>query len=185
MNISGLGIRTSAIQSEMDSVVKSIQSQIDSAKKQLQEINSDTELTDQEKLTKRQELQQQIADLNNQLRDYQSQVRQTKQQDNNQEDGDKIELSSQGRLMSNDPSMQQLNLNKSILNKLDDSKELDEKQDLLKDKEIEDKNKDLEKLKENIKIENRAVNLYKEVLNITGQNEEEKPQDYNSLDVQV
>ena len=53
-----------------DSVSKNLQSQIANAQKQLQELSANKEMSLEEKMKKRQELQQQIADLNNQLRQH-------------------------------------------------------------------------------------------------------------------
>ena len=54
-----------------DSVSKNIQNQITNVQKQLQELSANKEMSLEEKMKKRQELQQQIADLNNQLRQHQ------------------------------------------------------------------------------------------------------------------
>ena len=53
-----------------DSVSKNIQNQIANAQKQLQELSSNKEMSIEEKMKKRQEIQQQITDLNNQLRQH-------------------------------------------------------------------------------------------------------------------
>ena len=54
-----------------DSIRKNLQSQIANAKKQLQELSTNKEMSLEEKMKKKQEIQQQIADLNNQLRQHQ------------------------------------------------------------------------------------------------------------------
>lgn len=63
-----------------DSVSKNIQNQIANAQKQLQEISANKEMSIEEKMNKRQEIQQQIADLNNQLRQHQIEMRREQQQ---------------------------------------------------------------------------------------------------------
>lgn len=63
-----------------DSYSKNIQNQIANAQKQLQELSSNEELTLEEKMKKRQEIQQQISDLNMQLRQHQMEQRKEKQQ---------------------------------------------------------------------------------------------------------
>ena len=63
-----------------DSVSKNIQNQIANAQKQLQELSSNKEMSIEEKMNKRQEIQQQIADLNNQLRQHQIEMRREQQQ---------------------------------------------------------------------------------------------------------
>ena len=76
MRISGLnGANTSAGGMNMtkatDSVSKNIQNQIDHAQKQLQELSANKDMSIEEKMEKRQEIQQKITDLNNQLRQHQ------------------------------------------------------------------------------------------------------------------
>ena len=63
-----------------DSYSRNIQSQIAIAQKQLQELSSNEEMTLEEKMKKRQEIQQQISDLNMQLRQHQAEQRKEKQQ---------------------------------------------------------------------------------------------------------
>jgi len=67
-------------QTATDSVSKNIQNQIANVQKQLQEISSNKDMSIEEKMKKRQELQQQISDLNNQLRQHQIEVRREQQQ---------------------------------------------------------------------------------------------------------
>ena len=62
-----------------DSVSKNIQNQIANAQKQLQELSSNKEMSVEEKMKKRQEIQQQITDLNNQLRQHQIEQRKEQQ----------------------------------------------------------------------------------------------------------
>lgn len=62
-----------------DSVSKNIQRQIANAAKQLQELSSNEEMTIEDKMKKRQEIQKQIADLNNQLRQHQIEQRKENQ----------------------------------------------------------------------------------------------------------
>ena len=75
MRINGLnGVNTQTGGMNMmqtnDSVSKNIQNQIANAQKQLQELSSNKEMSIEEKMKKRQEIQQQITDLNNQLRQH-------------------------------------------------------------------------------------------------------------------
>ena len=58
-----------------DSVSKNIQNQIANAQKQLQELSTNKDMSIEEKMKKRQEIQQQIADLNIQLRQHQMEQR--------------------------------------------------------------------------------------------------------------
>lgn len=64
-----------------DSYSRNIQNQIANAQKQLQELSSNEEMTLEEKMKKRQEIQQQISDLNMQLRQHQMEQRKEKQQE--------------------------------------------------------------------------------------------------------
>ncbi|MDE7201843.1 MAG: FlxA-like family protein [Lachnospiraceae bacterium] len=63
-----------------DSYSRNIQNQIANAQKQLQELSSNEDMTLEEKMKKRQEIQQQISDLNVQLRQHQMEQRREKQQ---------------------------------------------------------------------------------------------------------
>lgn len=64
----------------MDSVSKSIQKQIQSKQQELQKLSENDDLSAEEKMKKRQEIQKEIADLNNQLRMHQFEQRREKQQ---------------------------------------------------------------------------------------------------------
>ncbi|MCI8373580.1 MAG: hypothetical protein HFI75_14545 [Lachnospiraceae bacterium] len=63
-----------------DSYSRNIQNQIANAQKQLQELSSNKDMAQEEKMTKRQELQQWISDLNMQLRQHQTEQRREQQQ---------------------------------------------------------------------------------------------------------
>lgn len=86
MNINGINGTTNTQMGQMgmnqatDSYSKNIQSQITNAQKQLQELSSNEEMTLEEKMKKRQEIQKQISDLNMQLRQHQMEQRKEKQQ---------------------------------------------------------------------------------------------------------
>ena len=58
-----------------DSVSKNLLRQIDEAKKKLQELSYNEDLSKEEKMKKRQELQKQISDLDSQLRQHQMELR--------------------------------------------------------------------------------------------------------------
>ncbi|MCM1092190.1 MAG: FlxA-like family protein [Butyrivibrio sp.] len=58
-----------------DSYSRSLQNQISNAQKQLQELSSNEDMTLEDKMKKRQEIQQQISDLNVQLRQHQMEQR--------------------------------------------------------------------------------------------------------------
>ncbi len=85
MTINGInGTNTPAGQMGMnqatDSYSRNIQNQIANAQKQLQKLSSNEDMTLEEKMKKRQEIQQQISDLNAQLRQHQAELRKEKQQ---------------------------------------------------------------------------------------------------------
>ena len=63
-----------------DSYSRNLQNQIADAQKQLQELSSNKDMSQEEKMAKQQELQQQISDLNVQLRQHQMEQRREKQQ---------------------------------------------------------------------------------------------------------
>lgn len=63
-----------------DSFSRNIQNQIANAQKQLQGLSSNEDMSLEEKMKKRQEIQQQISDLNMQLRQHQVEQRKEKQQ---------------------------------------------------------------------------------------------------------
>ena len=56
---------------QVDTVSKNLQNQITNAQRNLQDLSSDEKMTPEEKMKKRQEIQQEIASLNQQLRQHQ------------------------------------------------------------------------------------------------------------------
>ena len=67
---------------QLDSVSKNIQNQIANAQKKLQELSSNEELSIEDKMKKRQEIQQEINNLNQQLRQHQMEQRKEQQAKN-------------------------------------------------------------------------------------------------------
>lgn len=65
---------------QMDSVSRNIQNQIADAQKRLQELSSNEDMELEEKMKKRQEIQQEITNLNQQLRQHQIEQRKEQQQ---------------------------------------------------------------------------------------------------------
>ena len=65
----------------MDSVSKNLQQQMERLQKQMQELSSNQEMDIEEKMKKRQEIQNQISSLNQQLRQHQIDLRRQKQQE--------------------------------------------------------------------------------------------------------
>ncbi len=83
MRISGIGGQMSPIggMQAMDQESKNLQNQISQKQKQLQELSSNEEMSVEEKMKKRQEIQKEITDLNSQLRQHQMEQRKEKQQE--------------------------------------------------------------------------------------------------------
>lgn len=69
----------SGMQMQTDPVSKNIQNQIANAQQQLQEISASQEMTPEQKMKKRQEIQQEINSLNQQLRQHQIDQRKEQQ----------------------------------------------------------------------------------------------------------
>lgn len=91
MVINGLGgtnAQMSSIGSAQanDPVAKDLQRQINDAQKQMQELASNKEMSAEDKMKKRQELQQKVSDLNMQLRQHQIDKRKEKQQEKTSSD---------------------------------------------------------------------------------------------------
>lgn len=82
-NGNGTANRVQSVRANMnmqaDSVSKSIQDQIVNAQKQLQELGADKDMTAEEKMKRRQEIQQEINNLNQQLRQHQIEKRKEQQ----------------------------------------------------------------------------------------------------------
>ena len=86
MTVNGISGANNGIQAgslgritQMDSVSKNIQNQIANAQKKLQELSSNEELSIEDKMKKRQKIQQEINNLNQQLRQHQMEQRKEQQ----------------------------------------------------------------------------------------------------------
>lgn len=87
MNVNGINGNSTGVQAfqmkmnqSTDAVSKNLQNQIANAQKQMQELGENKEMSLEEKMKKRQEIQQQISDLQNQLRQHQIEQRKENQQ---------------------------------------------------------------------------------------------------------
>ena len=91
--ISGANTQTAqmGMNQAMDSYSRNIQNQIANAQKQLQELSSNEEMTLEEKMKKRQEIQQQISDLNMQLRQHQMEQRRAERLEKQQAKGSSMD----------------------------------------------------------------------------------------------
>ena len=91
MRINGLSganapIGTTGMGNADDAVSKNIQNQIANAQKELQDLSSNEEMSLEDKMKKRQEIQQEIANLNQQLRQHQIQMRREQQSQKSSKD---------------------------------------------------------------------------------------------------
>lgn len=73
------GLAMQTWNTDMDSVSKNIQRQIANKKKQMQELSKSEDMSAEDKMKRRQEIQKEIADLNNQLRQHQIEQRREQQ----------------------------------------------------------------------------------------------------------
>lgn len=82
--LNGVGVQSGTAQmtQEADSFSKNIQNQIANAQKRLQDLSSNEDVSIEEKMKKRQEIQQEITNLNQQLRQHQIEQRKEKQAKN-------------------------------------------------------------------------------------------------------
>ena len=87
MNINGIGGNGSSAQpfqmrmnQGTDAIGRNLQNQITNAQKQLQDLGENKDISPEDKMKKRQEIQQQISDLQNQLRQHQIEQRMKEQQ---------------------------------------------------------------------------------------------------------
>lgn len=116
-----------------DAVSKNIQNQISNAQKQLQGLSSNEEMSMEEKMKKRQEIQKQIMDLNHQLRQHQMEQRREKGQAGNEISGSSrkagaVKAGSRGNglsqasmqaVLSADSSMKQADIQGSIATRIE------------------------------------------------------------------
>ena len=115
---------------EMDSFSKSIQNQIFNAQKQLQELSENKDMSMEEKMKRRQEIQQQITELNNQLRQHQIEQRKEKQEQaaksaekkesvKNENKGAGLSQASMTAIISADAALSQAKVHGSVATRMD------------------------------------------------------------------
>ena len=115
---------------EMDSFSKSINNQIANAQKQLQELSENKDMSMEEKMKRRQEIQQQITDLNNQLRQHQIEQRKEKQEQaaksaekkesgKNENKGAGLSQASMTAIISADAALSQAKVHGSVATKME------------------------------------------------------------------
>ena len=152
-----------------DFVSKNIQNQIANAQKELQELSANEEMSIEEKMKKRQEIQQQITDLNNQLRQHQATQR--KKQQENQSSMDEmlggsrkgtsklgnrnagLSQASMKAMLSADSAMAQAEIQGSVASKMEgraDVLETEIKLDLARGGNVEAKQEELSKVQQKV-----------------------------------
>lgn len=119
MKINGISgsntqVQQMGINQATDSYSRSIQNQIANAQKQLQELSSNEDMTLEEKMKKRQEIQQQISDLNMQLRQHQMEQRKEKQQANGSSMDDMLGGTKNGKTESGSSGLSQASMTAMI-----------------------------------------------------------------------
>ncbi len=148
-----------------DSVSKNIQNQIANAQKQLQELSSNENMTLEEKMKKRQEIQQEIATLNQQLRQHQIEQRKEQQKGISMDDmlggskqavktgnkGSGLSQASMTAIISADSSMKQAKTQGSMASQMEGrAKVLEAELQTDKGKAREKKEEELADLKEKV-----------------------------------
>lgn len=118
-----------------DAFTKRLKSQIADVQKKMQELSSNQDMSMEEKMKKRQELQKQISDLNMQLRQHQIELRKEKMQqkqatekdtkqkkDNEKADEDNAGLSEAGMraVMSAESSIKQSKIQGNVATRMED-----------------------------------------------------------------
>lgn len=110
-----------------DAVSKSLKKQIGDAQERLQEISSSEDLSMEEKMKKRQEIQKEITTLNQQLRQHEIELRKEKQQEqkaSNKEPrqttkGGSMSSASMQAIISADTSLKQAQVQKSVSTRME------------------------------------------------------------------
>lgn len=95
-----------------DALTQSLQKQINDAQQQIRDLAENDTMTSEEKMKKRQEIQQYIAELNNQLRQHQMELKREEREKAQEEIKKSAENSSNAD--KNDDSMSQINM-KSLI----------------------------------------------------------------------
>lgn len=127
----GGGAQAGSVSLQNDSVSKNIQNQIANAQKQLQEISANQEMTLEEKMKKRQEIQQEITNLNQQLRQHQIEQRKERQSKSSSMDdmiggkqntgkaGNGLSQASMQAMISADSSMKQAQVQGNVATRME------------------------------------------------------------------
>lgn len=150
-----------------DSVSKNIQNQIANAQKTLQELSANKDMSVEEKMKKRQEIQQQITELNQQLRQHQIEQRKEQQAKKSsmenmlggsKQKASKVEKQNAGlsqasmrAMISSDSALEQARVQGGVASKMDGRAgvlEVEIKLDMARGNDVEAKKEELAEVQE-------------------------------------
>ena len=150
-----------------DSVSKNIQNQIANAQKALQELSANKDMSVEEKMKKRQEIQQQITELNQQLRQHQIEQRKEQQAKKSsmenmlggsKQKASKVEKQNAGlsqasmrAMISSDSALEQARVQGGVASKMDGRAgvlEVEIKLDMARGNDVEAKKEELAEVQE-------------------------------------
>ena len=175
-----------------DSFSKMIQNQIANAQEQLQKLSENNDMSAEEKMKQRQEIQQQITDLNHQLRQHQIEQRRANQGKDNviernlpTKKTDKsgkgaqqgMSVSAMRAIISADAAMSQAQVQSSVATRMEGRAgvlEAEIKQDSAKGKNVEAKQEELAEVQERAAA---AKTAQMNALSVTNQEIEEADED--------
>lgn len=154
-NVNGISFQTanSGGSAATDSVSKSLQNQIANAQKQLQDLAASPEMTPEDKMKRRQEIQQEITALNQQLRQHQMDQRKEQQAKKAEKTAEKTETTANGlskdsmqAMISAESAMKQAKVQGSVATKMEGRAGIlkaEIKQDAARGGDVEKKQKEL------------------------------------------
>ena len=154
-NVNGISFQTanSGGSAATDSVSKSLQNQIANAQKQLQDLAASPEMTPEDKMKRRQEIQQEITALNQQLRQHQIDQRKEQQAKKAEKTAEKTETTANGMskdsmqaMISAESAMKQAKVQGSVATKMEGRAGIlkaEIKQDAARGGDVEKKQKEL------------------------------------------
>ena len=150
-NVNGISFQAanSGGSAATDSVSKSLQNQIANAQKQLQDLAASPEMTPEDKMKRRQEIQQEITALNQQLRQHQIDQRkeqQAKKAEKTETTANGLSKDSMQAMISAESAMKQAKVQGSVATKMEGRAGIlkaEIKQDAARGGDVEKKQKEL------------------------------------------
>ncbi len=150
-NVNGISFQAanSGGSAATDSVSKSLQNQIANAQKQLQDLAANPEMTPEDKMKRRQEIQQEITALNQQLRQHQIDQRkeqQAKRAEKTETTANGMSKDSMQAMISAESAMKQAKVQGSVATKMEGRAGIlkaEIKQDAARGGDVEKKQKEL------------------------------------------